>query len=106
MIFVFKTTQGAKGISAKPTEAPKAPEFNKAFPFRQGEDHERYSLEAALDAVFDHQPKETVLFFETSFIRGQEAIEVVEEHPIGNTPFRMSRTVHSCHSRSCQSRNG
>ena len=32
-------------------------------------------------------------------------IEVVEQHPVEDSPFGMSRTVKSCHSRSFSSRN-
>jgi len=49
--------------------------------------------------------KEAVLLLKTSFISGQESVEVMEQCPVEDRPFRMSRAIGYCHSGRMVSRN-
>jgi len=42
-------------------------------------------------------PEKAILLLETDLILGQEALEVMEKHPIKDSPLRMSRTIDSRH---------
>jgi hypothetical protein len=52
------------------------------------------------------RPEESVFFLETFLISGQESVEVMEQYPVEDSPLRMSRAIHSCHSRRKDPRNG
>jgi len=64
------------------------------------------AIEVALDHLLDDRAEETILLLEPALVFRQEAVEVMEQHPIEDSPLGMSRTVNSCHSRSFSSRNG
>jgi hypothetical protein len=63
------------------------------------------AVQIFFDHLFDDGSEEAVLPLESALILGQELIEVVEQHPVEDSPLGMSRTVKSCHSRSFSSRN-
>jgi len=63
------------------------------------------AVQIALDDFLDDRAEEAVLLLEAALIFCQESVKVVEQHPVEDSPFRMSRTVNSGHSRSFSSRN-
>ena len=56
--------------------------------------------------ILDDRTEEAVLLLKAALVFGQELIEVVEQHPIKDSPLRMSRTIDSCHGGRMASRNG
>jgi len=50
--------------------------------------------------------KKTVLFLETAFVLREEAVEIVEEHPIEDRPLGVARTIDSGYEGRMASRNG
>jgi len=60
----------------------------------------------AFDHLLDDRPKEAVLPLESALIFGKEPVEVMEQHPVEGSPFRMSRTIHSRHGERRTPRNG
>jgi hypothetical protein len=63
------------------------------------------AVEAALHDLLDNWAEEAVLLLEAALILGQEPVEIMEQHPIEDSPLGTSRTINSCHSRSFSSRN-
>jgi len=64
------------------------------------------AVQVALDHLLDNGPEEAILLLKANFIIGQEPVEVMEQHPIKDSPLGMSRTINPCHSRSFSSGNG
>jgi len=59
----------------------------------------------AFGHLLDNGPEEAILLLKAAFILGQEPVEVMEQHPIKDSPLGMSRTINPCHSRSFSSKN-
>ncbi|MDI6699602.1 MAG: hypothetical protein QME85_11840 [Candidatus Saccharicenans sp.] len=51
------------------------------------------TVEIALDDFFDDRAQEAILLLEAALILRQEAVEVMEEHPIKDSPLRMSGAI-------------
>ncbi len=64
------------------------------------------AVQVALHYLLDNGAEEAVLFLEAMLILCEEAVEVMEEHAIKDSPLGMSGTINSGHIRSFSSRNG
>jgi hypothetical protein len=53
------------------------------------------AVEVALDNLLDDRPEVPVFPLEAALVFDEEPIEVMEQHPVEDSPFRMSRTVNS-----------
>jgi hypothetical protein len=60
----------------------------------------------AFGYLLDDRPEEAVLPLESALIFGKEPVEVMKQHPVEGSPFRMSRTIHSRHGKRRTPRNG
>ena len=49
------------------------------------------AVEIALDDLLDDRPEISALPLESVFIGGEEAVKMMEQHPVENDPLRMSR---------------
>jgi len=63
------------------------------------------AVKILLHDVLDDRPEVAVLPLETVLVLGEKPVEMMEEHPIENRAFRMSRTVDFRHIREKRSRN-
>jgi len=55
--------------------------------------------------LLNYGPEEAVLPLESALILSQEPVKIVKKHLVENCPFRMSRTIDSCHSKDKDSGN-
>ena len=63
------------------------------------------AVKIALDDFLDDRPEEAALLLEAMLILREEALEVMKEHSVEDSPLRMPRTIHS-HDGRMASRNG
>jgi hypothetical protein len=63
------------------------------------------AVQIVLNHLLDDRSEEAVLLLETSLVLCQEPVKIVKKHPVENGPFRMSRTIDSCHSKDKDSGN-
>jgi len=63
------------------------------------------AVEIALHDFFNDRPEETVLLLEAALVLREEAVEIVEEHPIEDRPLGMARAIDSSHEGRMASRN-
>jgi hypothetical protein len=54
-------------------------------------------VEIALHDFLDDGPEVALLLLEAALIFSQELVEVMEQDPIKDSPFRMPRTINPCH---------
>jgi hypothetical protein len=64
------------------------------------------AIQAALYDSFDDRTEEAARLLEAALIVRQEAIEVMVQYPVKDSPFRMSRTIDSRHGGRMASKNG
>ena len=57
------------------------------------------AVQVALDDILDDRPEISVVPLEPALIFRDEPLEMMKKHPVENGPFRMSRTIDSCHSK-------
>ena len=72
----------------------------------QGKKRPGHVFAHPLGHFLDDRPKEAVFLLEAALIFSQEPIEVMEQHSIEDSLFRMPRTIHSRHGGRIASRNG
>jgi hypothetical protein len=63
------------------------------------------AVKIALDDLFDDRSEIPVVPLEPALIFRDEPLELMENHPVENGPFRMTRTVDSRHTGNEVSRN-
>jgi hypothetical protein len=55
--------------------------------------------------LLDDRPEISVVPLEPALIFRDEPLEMMKKHPVENGPFRISRTIDSCHSKDKDSGN-
>jgi hypothetical protein len=50
-------------------------------------------VEVALDDLLDDRPEIPVLFLEAPLVFAQESLEMMEDNPVENRAFRMSKAI-------------
>ena len=64
------------------------------------------AVKILLDGVLDDRTEIAVRLLETLLVLRDEALKMMEEHPVENRAFRMARAVDSRHIQDKRSRNG
>lgn len=57
------------------------------------------AVQIALDDFFDDGPEGAVLLLEARRILGQEAVEVMKDHPVEDGPLGITGAINPCHSK-------
>ena len=64
------------------------------------------AVQITLHHLLDDRAEEAVLPLEPALVLRQEALEMMEQHPVEGGALRMPSTIHSCHDRKCAPGNG
>jgi len=57
------------------------------------------AVEVALHHLLDNRPEEPVFLLKTALILRKESLEIMEQHPVEHSTFRMMLVIGPCHSR-------